>query len=663
MEQELAHIILSPINEIAVKSNLQIVLEDVNTFKKAVHHYDFVEARTSSGQITIGSSINTTLINMSRAIQLDNPTLFSTELLSNTRLKIGLLDPNLRVVDVITFNPIISQPIFTPIITNPALITKFGIINVQFLDAGIAQCSQVKVRVTTNLLMTSYCRGLLCNQTNSSVVEFITIRGEAITFKAVRNSQSITQTISPPSLLTAPNINILNTPFGATITGVVQNPSGLNLQYSLDNIHWQTSNVFSGLDIGNYTLYVKDQLGCSKSKGFSVLENSFGNKPFAFISKENSFRFKEPNSNYPTDENQYFNQSTNAINYCFIQDFLNSDVIITQFKSNYSQVSVFVKDLESNQTFEISVVKRTNNLGIKQKLSNVKKYRINNSQFGVYFESGSILNYDSNIPIESYSLNGSLPIWAKLGNFIDIGGSFYQISSIGFDENRNAEVLIFDGVMSVANETVVASSIYNLQDYEVYEFEVSFMNFSNSRIQIEIRNSDSNYGNNNWISEEISSHENLEQYLEIRYYNSTNTNVVYATGIQYLLRIPFNKIKAVDSDTSESYNTDTNSYLLDSRVYEITEFDFMPLPLELWRKLKIALSVDTIFIDGVGYSKNAEFTKEALGSTNLYKVSAQMIKNGFVFTSQLNSNEIIIESPNINIPGLIQDDSTGFIQY
>src|SRR5690606_13582151 len=125
----------------------------------------------------------------------------------------------------------------------------------------------------------------------------------------------------------------------------------------------------------------------------------------------------------------------------------------------------------------------------------------------------------------------------------------------------------------------------------------------------------------------------------------------------------YNKIKAVDSDTSENYNTDTNTYLLDSKVYEITEFDFMPLPMELWRKLKIALSLDTIFIDGVGYSKNAEFTKEALGSTNLYKVTAQMIKNGFVFNSSMNSNEILVENPNINIPGLIENNSNGFIEY
>lgn len=86
----------------------------------------------------------------------------------------------------------------------------------------------------------------------------------------------------------------------------------------------------------------------------------------------------------------------------------------------------------------------------------------------------------------------------------------------------------------------------------------------------------------------------------------------------------------------------------------------IPLSLKPWRKVKIALSVDTIFIDGVGYSKNAEFTKEALGSTNLYKVTAQLIKNGFIFNSSMNSNEIIIENPVTNILGLIENNSDGF---
>lgn len=663
MEKEFAEIILSPINEIVEKSNLQIILEDKITLKKVVHNFDFVETRVRAGQVSIGKNIDTTLANLVKTIEIDHPILFKPQLILGPKIKIDVINTDLIVADLIAYNPVLGQPIFQPEILNPPIRFNFEISSVNFTRYDVASCSQVKVRITTNQAMTSYCKDFLCNPINNSFIEFIADRGSDIVFKAVRNSQSVTQNISVPSLLNTPIVNVISTPFGATVSALIPNAVGLELQYSLDSVNWQTSNVFSGLDIGNYVLYVKDQLGCSKNKTFSVLENSFGYKPYVFISKENSFRFKEPNGVYLTDENQFFNQSYNTINYCFIQDFLNTDIITTQFKSNYQNVSAFVTDLDSGLETQIPVVKRTNNLGIKQKYSNVKKYKINNTQFGVYFESGNILDYDTNLPIEGYSLNGSLPIWAKLGNYIALDGAFYQINSIGFDENVNAEVLIFNGIMNQQQEIVVASSIYNLQEYEIYEFEVRFINFQNKRLQLDIRNSDPNYGNYRWVSEEIHTNQALNRYLEIRYYNSTNTNVVYSTGIEHLLRIPFNKIKAVDSDSSENYTTDTNSHLLDSKIYEITEFDFMPLPLELWRKLKIALSVDSIFIDGVGYSKNSEFTKEALGSSNLYKLTAQMIKNGFVFNSSMQTNEFIIEEPVLNIPGLIENNSNGFIQY
>ncbi len=662
MEEQLTELILNPIDSIVENSYFQILLTDSSSEIRTVHDFYFVKSRMKPNHVAIGDRVELTMANLSRAINLDLPLVFKSEVLQDSRVKIAILDPKLVISDVISFNPITKLPIFeSEIIAVP--FETFEIKSVAFLASDFVACSQVKVRVQTTLVMTSYCRGLLCTSVNSSTVEFTAIRGAQIAFRALRNIQTRYLNINIPPLLSEPQISVFNSPFGATATVTIANFGGLNLQFSLDNTNWQASNVFSGLDIGNYTLYVKDHLGCSKSKTFSVLENSYGAKPYVFISKENSFRFKEPSGNYLNDENQFFNQSTNAINYCFEQRFLNSDVVTTQFKSNFQGVEVFVMDLETNSITQLAVTKKTNNIGLKQKMSGVKKYKITNFQFGIYFESGSILNYDTNTPEQNYALNGSLPIWAKLGNFINIDGAFYQINSIGFDENVNAEVLIFDGFMIEFTEEVIASSVYNLQEYEVYEFDLDFSYYPNAKVQIEIKNSDPNFGNYNWISEGIVSKEDLDKHIEIRYYNSTNTNIIYSTEIQHLLRIPYNKIKAVDSDSSENYNTDTNTYLLDSKVYEITEFDLMPLPLELWRKVKIALSVDTIFIDGVGYSKNAEFTKEALGSTNLYKVTAQLIKNGFVFNSSMNSNEIIIENPVTNIPGLIENSSDGFIQF
>lgn len=42
--------------------------------------------------------------------------------------------------------------------------------------------------------------------------------------------------------------------------------------YSIDGATYQSSNIFSGLTAGNYTLYVKDALGCSSSVAFTITQ-------------------------------------------------------------------------------------------------------------------------------------------------------------------------------------------------------------------------------------------------------------------------------------------------------------------------------------------------------------------------------------------------------
>ncbi len=47
-----------------------------------------------------------------------------------------------------------------------------------------------------------------------------------------------------------------------TITVVLDNPGSGQYSYSLDNVHFQSSDTFYGLPAGEYTVYVKDENGC-----------------------------------------------------------------------------------------------------------------------------------------------------------------------------------------------------------------------------------------------------------------------------------------------------------------------------------------------------------------------------------------------------------------
>lgn len=657
MEEEFLELNIGLNNNVATGDGFAIYLKD-NLGANYNVIGNFVQQRQSRYQIEVGATLEETFLNLKDAFFLDYNNDFEiTSVSSNLSLKT-------KKANWTHLNTSITADVSAiSIIATPVQVIPFVISSIEFLEAATNKCSNVKVRITTTSNMTAYCINQLCYAINANVVEFDYFRGSTVNVELEKNFINLTRNINTPKPiedgLNKVQLNFAGGTSGTTVNVIAPFASDFQHQYSLDGVNFQTSNSFAGLLEGQYTLYIKDEFGCEKSIVFSVLEDNF-NDQYVFLSKENSFRFIDPKGNFETDENRTFCKSNAKLNYGFIQEFLNTDIITTQFKSNFETISVSITGNQTNQIDLVPINKITQNLKNKAKYNQVKKYKISNTQFGLYFEKGQILDYDTNRFIDLYDLNGGLPIWAKLGNVIDIEGTNYVIENIGFDEVINAEVLIFNGVASVLTVNTIVGCVYNIQEYEIFEFTVDLSLYLGKNISIEITNSDPNFGNYRWTSEQISVVEHLNNYLEIRYYNSNNTNVIYSTGIQHLLRLPYNTIKSNDSDSSENYKTDTNSHLLNSDIYEITDFEFMPLPLELYRKLKIALSMDSVFINEVGYTKNSEFNKENLGNTNLYKLTASMIKNGFVFNSNKNTNELIVDG-NINIPGLIEITSDGYI--
>lgn len=640
--------------------NMYVIDEigEVSTIKQTVS-----ERRLGPNQVTIGETVGETLSYLNQALNFDYGTNFDVELIEDA-LALNLISKKINL----SFDRVELFPPDLPITVDPIVVPveNFKINTLEFLPTGLNPCGNILIKITASQPVARYCVNNVCFEPNSPVVEFLYNRGLNLTIELTNYlGAKISRNIqTPPPLETASErirLYISDDVNGGSVQVIHPYTTMLNYEFSLDDNNWQGSNGFYGLPVGSYTMYIRDQYGCKKLIPFNILEKNLG-EPYVLISKENSFRFIEPKKNFYNDESRNFCKSPAILNYGYIQEFLNTDVITTQFRSNYKNIEVRIHEQESKALTIIPPVKKTSNIGNKVKYNQVRKYRIDNNQFGIYFESGQILNYDNNAFIDVYELNGSLPVWAKLGNIISIDSVKYKIESIGFDETVNAEVLIFSGYANFALENVVVSSVYNINNYEVYEFTVDFSMFANKEIRIEIINSDPNYGEYVWLSESILTKEDLTNYLEIRYLNTTNTNIMYSSGIKHLLRLPYNTIKANDSDTNENYNSDTNTHLLDSKIYEVTDFEFMPFPLELYRKLKIALSMDNVFIDEVGYTKNAEFTKENLGLSNLYKLTASMIKNGFVFNSSSNIKESIVDNPNINVPGLIQLTSNGYIE-
>lgn len=607
------------------------------------------------------------MVNYQNAFNLDYnaSSLFNVATFTNSLQWLGAVEITAKVPGVVF--TLITKPVNTTItITNEAVVPEIKILSTIFSNA-VNQCQNVKVNVTTDLLATKIISPVVVNTNTDNPFSFDWLRGQTINIivEDSNGKQAISNVILP-SVLSASNffINVNNSPNGATVLIENINTSGLELEYSLDDSTWQNSNTFSGLDVGDFNLYVRDQLGCSFNKSFSV--NQFGiQSPFFYISKSNSIRYANritwgDSENYKTDENTLSCEVDVDLPYKEVQQFQSADIITTQFKSNYSTlVAKIIK--EDLSEINIPIDKKTNNIGIKDKRDAIK-YNVGNGQTGVYFSAGNIYDYDTDVVNGTYSLNGLLPEWAIIGNYIVISNAWFLIEKIVFDETKNADVIIFSQNYTGPDISIVAGSIFNRFNYEVYEYSIDMVDYIDERFNVQLINSDPNFTTITQLSEEIWCKVKHEDVLEIRYRNSTNTDIFYATGIEFKIRVPFTKVGGKIDEESEVHKTDTDTILLNADLYEGDEFIFEPVTKEIWRKLMIALSHENVWINGTGYVKNGSFSTEGpLEKSNLYVLTAQMLKTGSVYNSQGNGN-IDFDGSQVEVPGLIETDS-GYVSY
>jgi gliding motility-associated-like protein len=92
----------------------------------------------------------------------------------------------------------------------------------------------------------------------------LTVNTEGIYTVEVTNSNGClrtrTLTVTASNIATIENVQIVDLSDENSVTVLV---TGLgDYEYSLDNEYWQTSNVFSNIEAGIYTVYVKDLNGC-----------------------------------------------------------------------------------------------------------------------------------------------------------------------------------------------------------------------------------------------------------------------------------------------------------------------------------------------------------------------------------------------------------------
>ncbi len=547
--------------------------------------------------------------------------------------------------------------------------TDFAIDSLTFGQASVNPCANISVSIETTDLATKILQPFIDNSNTDNPIVFDWPRGMTFTLE-LENADNyfISEQITTPDLLNAANFSmtINNSPFGATVlilnNGAVQ---GLELEYSLDGISWFEENVFSGLLDDQYTLHVRDQYGCSFTQPFAITDTALY-VPVAYVSKTNAIQFAErvtfgDSINYKKDENTLSCEVDDEVKFQEIQLWQTSDVVPTQFKSNYATLSAKVIKPDLSEDV-VTIVKKSNFIGLKDK-RDAFKYNLGNGKTGIYFLSGDIYDYNTNVVIEPYALNGFLPNWGVAGNYVSIGSAFFLIEEIIFDEARNAKVLVIQNIYTGNDAAIVVGSIYNLQNYEVYEFEVDMLDYLGMDIRVKIEMTDPNFQAKSWLSEIGRVAVRHQNTVEIRYFNTSNTDIYYTSGIEFKIRQLLIDKAGYFKDESEINPTDTNVVLVDAKVYEGDEFRFEPETKQIAQKLVRALSHQYVFMDEVGYVKDGEMDSEKQNLSNAYVCTQRMLKSGNSYTSQSFSiGNALYDGVPAQIPGLVNYND-GFVRY
>lgn len=663
-------------SEITITFNIDIPSGVVLGFGygPAGYMYTWVPTRYAANQVSVGSGTGlpgeVSAINFASAFNLDKNTggIYEVSQLNNT-VTIKAKSPTVVFQGFGT-----SEPTYISAVIDNYGGTVYELESLVFEEATTnPKCSHFKVTIETNELTDSVSGTVNITDNEDNPFSFELLRGQSFSIVlSDGNGQNINinrTALQVPQSLNVGNfdITVTNSPNGGVVTILpLIDYSNQIIEYSLDNTTWIDEGQFTGLFEGDYTLYVRDNFGCSFEYDFTITQENIERLPYFKLPKSNSIRFANRVNwgvcaNYKNDDNTLSCESEVLEPWKHTILFQSCDVITTQFRSNYAEN--LVKVIKEDGTEDSIIVNQmTQNMNVKDK-RDARKYNIGNGRTGVYFISGNTYDYDTDVVNGTYALNGLLPYWGNVGNIMTLDGNFFQIMDVLFDENVNSDVLVLNTPYTGSDTSVIVSALYNIENYEEYEFTIDFFNYLNQNVRVRINSNDDEFINLVQLSEEINTKIEQEDTLEIRYKNTINTDLNFSRGLECKMRIPFTRIDAADENESETNRTDSTVIQIGASFYEADRFTFEPLVKQIMRQLQIALSHDTVTIRGVGYVKNDTFEVEgALGNTNLYVVTATMLRTGSAFNSRTGQSESVFAGENEEIVGLIESE-IGYVKY
>jgi len=397
--------------------------------------------------------------------------------------------------------------------------------------------------------------------------------------------------------------------------------------FSLDNITFQESNVFTGLPDGTYTVYVKDALGCVSSKPIFIDGYTDLTETVFTISAINAIHFAKVEEGKKNLRNTLSCNELKRLTYPFYHRFLIDDVITTQLKTNAAYLNIYTIDSEGT-TNVLSAVQKSNNTNLKAK-STATYFSLGGGRSAIRFGLVDILDYTTETVIEQADFGFSLPEWANQeGKYVTISGlGQVKIDSISYSDTYDSFILEFNIAYIGFPQTRKVSAVYNLQPYELFEFTTSMAtNPDLFQVVIEAGLDLDNIAFT-YISEKIKQVSDNENLFKIVYSDDENKgDMVYQTGIQHLIRLEGQTDYAGEQNT-EGYDGDTEFYSTENSVYSSERFYFPRLSTNIAHKLRLVTAHKLLNINGI-YYKIAETPEIKTDINNNSKSFSVLLKSG-----------------------------------
>jgi len=638
-------------------------------------------ARNGSGQIQVPTSGNTATqaaIAFAHLWDLDfNP---SDQFIMN------------RVDNVVTIttgdnvpfwfrNPDVDPGAFATIVIDNGLATFPNLVSDTYSASASDQCTQFDLSVELSEVCeqieteTDGVGTILETGNTDNPKDFTLARGVRHRIKFTNSDgnflfyPSVTQRIFVPQMFNqGVQVNVTPGLTGATVTVNIllaipytPNPE-LELEYSINNVDWQTDNTFSGQTNGSYTAYVRDQFGCVVSKAYEVTDSGTRD-PFIFLSRSNFLSFAEcvdtdGCSTHTNDDNSLaINSLVGSKAYTDFHVVQQCDTTKTQFKSNYDNISGVVRHEDGTED-ALALVQQSSNLSRYYALD-CKMYNYGNGLTGLYFTSGDTYD-ESLVDNGDFELNGNVPDFAEIGNIIEVVGvGTFFITDVTFDSNLQRKVILFENSYTGAVADQIVRSTYDLLDYEIWEFQIDWSGYDEGCYDVVITFEDTINDTVIIQSENIYVKETWEGTLKLIWYNNENNNqdIFYIYGLQHEGRFRYTEIRGLIDDEVEPNITDLSAYLSDSTLVDGNTIEFDAMPRNMALTLAIALSTEHLFINDIGYIKKESLKWEPIVGTNLVEVTAELIKTNINYNiNRQGQVGAAIDSIEFNIPQLVGTD-------